>query len=74
LATVVAGPFAILGAFMGAGGTASLAIILVVATFGPLAEEMLKASLSGRTEAMAGSGQLGASAHHAGSGPCVRSD
>lgn len=44
LATVVAGPFAILGAFMGAGGTASLAIILVVATFGPLAEEMLKAS------------------------------
>ena len=44
LATLVAGPFAILGAFMGAGGTASLAIVLVVATLGPLAEEMLKAS------------------------------
>lgn len=44
LATLVAGPFAVLGAFMGAGGTATLAVVLVVATLGPLAEEMLKAS------------------------------
>jgi RsiW-degrading membrane proteinase PrsW (M82 family) len=44
LATVVAGPFAILGALLGAGGTASFAILVVVIAFGPLAEEVLKAS------------------------------
>ena len=44
LAIIVAGPFAILGAFMGAGGTASFAILLVVVAIGPLAEEVLKAS------------------------------
>ena len=44
LAAVVAGPFAILGALLGAGGTASFAFLLVVVAFGPLAEEVLKAS------------------------------
>ena len=44
LAIIVAGPFAILGAFVGAGGTASFAILLVVVAIGPLAEEVLKAS------------------------------
>jgi len=44
LAAVVAGPFAILGALLGAGGTASFAFLLVAIAFGPLAEEVLKAS------------------------------
>lgn len=44
LAAVVAGPFAVLGALLGAGSTGSFAFLLVVVAFGPLAEEVLKAS------------------------------
>lgn len=41
---VIAGPFAVLGAFLSGRGTASFALLLVVVGFGPLVEEVLKAS------------------------------
>ena len=44
LAMIVAGPFAILGAFLGSGAGISLVALLLVVSVGPLVEEMLKAS------------------------------
>lgn len=44
LGVVIAGPFAVLGAFMTGRGAASFALLLVVVGFGPLVEEVLKAS------------------------------
>ena len=44
VAVVVAGPFAILGALVGAGGTIGFGLLLAAITIGPLVEEVLKAS------------------------------
>ncbi len=44
LAVFVAGPFAVLGAFIGGTSGFGLGVLLVVVTLGPLTEEVLKAS------------------------------
>ncbi len=44
IAVVVAGPFAVLGAFIGGTSRFGLGVLLVVVTLGPLTEEVLKAS------------------------------
>lgn len=44
LAVIIAGPFAIIGAFMGSGSSIGLGAVLLAVSIGPLIEEVLKAS------------------------------